>query len=87
MPGVDARTRGWLIDLVVGAMAGGVIGAIAAVNLVIYAGPEEGYEASPGRVFEHSLVLGLVVVAVLAGGPILGVVLARRLRGQRARAG
>ena len=72
--------RGWVVDLLVGGILGGVAGAIAAVNIVIFAGIEHGYEASIAEVFEESAPLGVLTVAVLVAGPILGVVIARAIR-------
>jgi hypothetical protein len=71
------------MDIFLGVILGGVIGAIVAVNFVIYTGVEGGYEASIGDVFDHNLFLGLVTVAIWIGGPILGVVVARRRRRRR----
>ena len=65
---------------VIGAAAGVVVGLIVAVNLVITFGPDQGYESSIGEVFDHSVVLGLVVVGVVVAGPLLGIVMALRLR-------
>ena len=78
----QSTLRGWLVDLVIGGLTGGVVGAIVAVNVVIFAGPETGYEASLAEVFDHSPVVGGLTVAALVGGPVLGVGLARRLRRQ-----
>lgn len=72
--------RGWFLDLIVGIVLGGVVGAIVAVNFVIYTGVEDGYQASIADVFDHNALIGLITVAFLIGGPILGVVLARRQR-------
>lgn len=72
-----------MIDLVVGGIAGGVVGAIAAVNVVIYAGIERGYEATIPEVFRESFWVGAVVVAILGAGPLVGVWIARRVRNQR----
>lgn len=79
--------RGWLVDLVVGGLGGLVIAWVVAVNLVIYLGVEGGYQAGPGDVFEHSWILGIVVVAVLSAGPVLAVSYMRRQRRQRDAAG
>lgn len=65
-----------------GSVAGGVIGAIVAVNVAIYAGPDEGYEASIADVFEHNTVTGLLVVSILIGAPLVGIALVHRLRQQ-----
>lgn len=79
------RVRGWVVDVVVGGLAGGVVAAVAAVNVVIVSGAERGYESSLGEVFRHSVAAGLVTVAVLAAGPVVGVVVARRRRATAAR--
>ena len=73
----------WLADGIVGGLLGGVVGAIAAVNFVIFAGIEGGYEASISEVFGENTIAGIVTVAILAAGPVLGVAVARRLRRQR----
>lgn len=74
------HVRQWLFDLVAGGVLGGLAGAIVAVNVVIYSGVESGYQASPGDVFGHSVLIGILVVAILVGTPVLGVFLARRRR-------
>jgi hypothetical protein len=76
----SGRTRGWVIDVVLGGSIGGVIGAIAAVNVVIYSGIEGGYQATLPEVFRQNLVVGLLTVAILVGTPALAVVFARRVR-------
>lgn len=81
----EGRTWQWLADGVVGGIVGGVIGAIVAVNVVIYAGIEGGYEASIPDVFRENTLVGVVTVAILVAGPVLGVVVARRRRRRRAR--
>ncbi len=72
-----------LAGIVVGATIGLVVGLIVAVNLVIYLGPDQGYESNIAEVFEHSTVLGLAVVAVVVAGPIFGIAMARRMQHQR----
>jgi hypothetical protein len=88
-PGMSSRVprrtprdgvRGWLFDLIVGGGLGGLLGLIVAVNVVIYSGVAGGYEAGLGEVFQHSVVIGLIVVTVLVGGPVLGLLVARRRR-------
>lgn len=78
-----SRIRGWLVDVLAGGIVGGVTGAIVAVNVVIFSGVDRGYQASLREVFDHSPILGVVVVMVLAAGPVLGVLVARRQRGRR----
>ena len=84
----DLRSRtqgrkGWLTDLLIGGISGGLIGAVVAVNVVIYSGIERGYEATIPEVFRESVFLGSFVVAILVAGPLAGVWIARRLRRQR----
>jgi uncharacterized membrane protein len=76
----------WLADLVGGGIIGGATGAIVAVNFVIFVGIEGGYEASIPDVFRQNLLAGIVTVVILAAGPVLGVVIARRMRRRRSRA-
>lgn len=76
-------SKGWLRDLVVGGLIGGLVGVIAALNFVIYSGVDQGYEASLVEVFQYNVVAGVVTVMILAAGPTLGVFVARRLRRKR----
>ena len=73
----------WLLDVVVGGISGGLVGAVVAVNVVIYSGIDRGYQASIPEVFRESVLIGLLVVAILVAGPVVGVWIARRLRYQR----
>lgn len=75
---------GWLLDLLVGGLSGALLAVIAAVNLVIYAGIERGYEASLIQVFEQRPAIGVLTILILAAGPVFGVLTARRLRRNRA---
>lgn len=68
------------MDVLIGGISGGVAGAIVAVNVVITAGIDAGYEATPIDVFRENALVGVVTMVILVGGPVLGVVLARRLR-------
>jgi hypothetical protein len=68
-----------------GGLTGAAIGVIAAVNFVIFTGIEQGYESSLVEVFEYSVIAGIVTVTILLAGPVLGVLVARRLRRSRAR--
>jgi len=81
-----SNTSGWILDLVFGGIGGGVVGVVAAVNVVIYAGIEDGYEATIGEVFSQNSAIGVVVVAIVLLGPALGIVLARFVRKRRATA-
>lgn len=77
---MTSRGRGLIADVVVGGMLGGVVGAVVAVNVVIFSVIDGGYEASIPQVFGLIPVVGVITVAILAAGPIAGVVLARRRR-------
>lgn len=68
------------MDCLVGGVVVAIVGAILAVNLVIFAGIDSGYEASPREIFEQNWIVGVLTVAILISGPILGVVVARALR-------
>ncbi|HEU4320315.1 MAG TPA: hypothetical protein VFS66_09560 [Acidimicrobiia bacterium] len=78
---------GWLVDVLVGGVAGALVAVVAALNLMILLGPTTGYETSLGELFAHNPLAGVLVVTVLLAGPILGVVLARRFRRTREKAG
>ena len=79
--------RQWLFDGVIGVVAGGLVGAIVAVNFVIFVGIEGGYEAGITDVFRENVLFGLVTVAILVAGPVVGVVAMRRRRRHEANAG
>lgn len=74
------RRSGWIVDSLIGTVWGAVLGAVLAVNVVIFSGVDRGYQASISEVFDHNQVVGIVTVAILAAGPVLGVVTMRRLR-------
>jgi len=74
------NTRDWLIDILIGGVLGAITGAIVAVNVVIFAGIEEGYEASIPDVFRQNTIVGVATVGILLTGPIVGVVVRRRMR-------
>lgn len=80
---MTTKGRSWIIDVVVGGIIGAIVGAVIAVNVVIYAGPDEGYESSLSDVFDHNAVVGTAALAVLVAGPIAGVVIARRTSSRR----
>ena len=80
------RRRGWMLDIIAGVAAGGITGAILAVNLVIVAGPDQGYETTIPEVFDHNVLLGVATVTLLAAGPVVGIITARRVRRGRDRA-
>lgn len=72
--------RDWLVDVLIGGLIGGIVGAIAAVNFVIFSGMERGYESTIPEIFTQSVPAGVVTVALLAAGPLVGVLLRRRRR-------
>lgn len=82
-----SNRRRWLVDGVIGVAAGGLVGAIIAVNFVIFVGIEGGYEASIVDVFRENVLFGVVTVAILVAGPVIGVLMMRRRRRQGASAG
>ena len=82
---MSTGARQWIVDALLGGIAGGVVGAIVAVNLVIYSGIEGGYQASIPDIFEENVVIGVVTVAILVGGPIAGIAVARQRRRRRER--
>jgi hypothetical protein len=73
---------GWAIDLAVGISIGGTIGAITAVNIVIFSGVDDGYQASVSQVFDERPVAGVLAFAALLAVPTLMV---RALRQRRRR--
>lgn len=78
-----ARSWHWVVDGALGVIFGGICGGIVAVNVVIWAGPDAGYESSLLDVFRHNPLTGIVATVFLLGGPIVGVWTARKLRHQR----
>ena len=61
-----------LVTIFVGIVIGAVVGGVIAVNLVIFSGIGSGYESNVGEVFAYNRVMGLIVMVVLAAGPIMG---------------
>lgn len=78
----DQRKHLWF-DVLAGGLVGMVVGAIVSVNIVIYSGVEDGYQATPSEVFSHSPVFGVLAVLALIAGPVAGVLVARRQRRNR----
>ncbi len=72
--------QGWFFDLTVGASIGAIVGAIAAVNIVIFGGIDRGYEAGLSEVFEQNPLVGGLAAIAFATGTIGGVVIMRRQR-------
>lgn len=67
------------------ALGGFAVAVIVILNLHILVGLEEGYAASPADVFAWSVLLGVVDIALLVAGPVLGIVAASRFRSQDGR--
>ena len=65
---------------VLATLSGFVVAVIVILNLHILVGLKNGYAASPADVFEWSVLLGVVDIALLVAGPVLGIVAASRLR-------
>lgn len=80
---IGIKRRQWLIDIVAGGVIGGIVGAIVAWNIAIYLGVPDGYEAGVGDVFAHSPLVGVLWLAALIAGPVVGVVVARHQRHKR----
>ncbi len=83
---MEPSTRGWIIDIFVGGITAGIIGAIVAVNVVIYSGIDDGYEATLGELFDQNPIVGVISVAILLLGPLVGIAAARFLRCRRSNA-
>jgi hypothetical protein len=74
------RSRDILVDVLAGGLFGGLVGAVVAINFVLIIGVDQGYEASLGEVFSHSVIAGIVTLGILLAGPIVGFLVARRRR-------
>jgi uncharacterized membrane protein len=73
-----SREPGGFVDIAIGTVIGAVVGMIAAVNLVIFVGIEEGYEASIGDVFRQNAAAGVATIVLVVFGPVVGGLLGRR---------
>jgi len=65
---------------VLATLGGLVVAVIVILNLHIFVGLKDGYAASPADVFEWSVLLGVVDIALLVAGPVLGIVAASMFR-------
>ena len=63
---------------IVGALIGMIVAAIVAVNLVILSGIDSGYETTIPELFRENVFLGIVTVAILVAGPIVGALYGKR---------
>ena len=64
----------------IAAVSGLVVAVIVTLNLHIVVGLEQGYAATPVEVFDRSILLGVVDLLLLLGGPAAGVLLVQRSR-------
>lgn len=81
---MNDRTERWTIDIILGLILGTIVGAILAVNIAIFAGTDDGYEASLGDIFGQRPVVGVAIIAALVGTPLAAIVMIRRVRTHRA---
>jgi hypothetical protein len=70
---------------VLATLGGFVVAVVVILNLHILVGLKDGYAASPADVVEWSVLLGVVDIALLVAGPVLGIVAASRLRRRESR--
>lgn len=63
-----------------GAVVGLITAAIVEINFVIAFGPDQGYESTFPKIFEDNLLVGIVAVAILLAGPVVGAIVAVRQR-------
>jgi len=83
-----SQARHTVITMVLSVLAGlggFVVAVIVILNLHILVGLEDGYAASPADVFAWSVLLGVVDIALLVAGPVLGIVAASRFRSRDSR--
>ncbi len=66
--------------MLVGGFAGLIAGGIVAMNVAIAFGVDRGYEAGIGEAFAESPLAGIIMVIVLVAGPVLGAMVALRIR-------
>lgn len=67
-----------MLDLVIGALVGTVIGGIVALNLIIFAGTDRGYEAGIGELLAERPLVAAIALAILVISPFVGIVVAKR---------
>jgi hypothetical protein len=66
-----------MVGLVIGGLVGTVVGGILALNLIIFAGTDRGYEAGIGELLAERPLVAAIALAILAVSPIVGIVLAK----------
>ena len=62
-----------------GAILGLIVGAVLSLNLIIFFGTDQGYEASLSEVYSESPGVAIAAVALLVLGPVVGFLLAGRI--------
>ena len=67
-----------ILRISIGALVGLVLGAIVSLNVVIFSGIDDGYEASIPDVFDENAFVGVIAIVVLIAGPVIGVIIALR---------
>lgn len=75
------RGAGHAVRIAVGAVVGAIAGAIASVNIVIFSGIDDGYEATPAQVFDENPLVGVVAATALIVCIVVGVVVGSRIGG------
>lgn len=78
-----ASLIGWVVDVTLGSVAGFIVGAILAVNIVIFSGVDDGYQASVRQVFSQKPLAGVLAGLVLILLPLVAVIGLRRVRRSR----
>ena len=69
-----------MVDVVVGGLVGGLVGVVVAINIMIYFGTDDGYEATLVEVFQQDALTGIAALVAVVAGPVVGVFIARRMR-------
>jgi amino acid transporter len=82
-PDDSTRTPRFIGASILGAVIGAIVGAVVAVNIAIFVGPDQGYESSIGDLFDANPFVAVLTVFVLAVGPVVGIVVARKTANRR----
>jgi hypothetical protein len=82
----NQSVRRALLGIVLG-LGGFIASVVVVLNLHILVGLQEGYAASPREVWDKSVLLAAVDVALLVAGPLLATLLVRRSGADPARGG
>lgn len=68
----SSRTPHRSCSFLLGAVIGGIVGAVLAVNILIFAGVEGGYEASLSDALDQRPVAAITALVVLVLSPLVG---------------